>query len=261
MELVINKLIKDLQKVYNNYDYEELNDDLCDLFSNIEDKKDFGFNIIGTYYTYETKDTFSNFGIIIKKLLKNTDKINTLFIYNENYDDYKDFNNYSAGGGNGFMRKYRSENGLKSNFYSLGIPTDFLNPFKNEDKHIKKLIDMINISFYNICATIVELDIKNVIFASNNINYSIGLDIFKGRTNVTKYIGEYIEILLRFIQNIALNKFYYEPFNMKINEYNAKNKIISIYPKDWAFEELYNENINYIISKTVEIDYSDFFSI
>ncbi len=134
-----------------------------------------------------------------------------LIIYNENFDQYADKDDISEGGGNGFMRKYRSDsrkNNITGHMPSnveaaravkkaavFGIPTGIL-PDVKEYKKYKKIIDD---SIKQISDHInTHKEIENIIWAIG-IDGKIGVGIFKDtpgieliRTDITKGVKKLV---------------------------------------------------------------------
>lgn len=139
-------------------------------------------------------DNLTDYKNIIKKL--NNTKITNkpLVIYNENYYQWKN-KSLKHGGGNAFLRKYRSDhpaNENKYNFYVLGIPTD-----SEYDKYaIKYIIDFIN-----------EKNIDTVIWCIDDKKYELGLGIFRNREDAQKNVKKYSNKLLKNLKETF--KFYY----------------------------------------------------
>ncbi len=73
--------------------------------------------------TYASDNILTNFYSLIR-----SDPENTLFIYNDNVEQFIDKEDVTPGGGNGVMRMYRFDNprNLTVSSGSLGIPTMFL---------------------------------------------------------------------------------------------------------------------------------------
>jgi hypothetical protein len=127
-----------------------------------------------------------------------------LFIYNENFAQYKTQNDTKAGGGNGFLRQYRKDNSLKPNeaedpisklrvhVNGLGIPTGQLGQKANENMINSNPIDfskshqmdynsyngLVEASMINIFNFIGFNNITEVYLSSNPYYSGLGLNIF-----------------------------------------------------------------------------------
>ena len=144
-----------------------------------------------------TKTDFINY----KYYLENEDN---LIIYNENFNQFDNLEDISEGGGNGVLRKYRSDykfftednpNRIKDNIKAsvLGIPSGTGDEFDFAG-YIKYKMS-INMAFLKIEKVIMEKKIKRVFFSCDNYagfdNPLIGLSIYAaytGSQNASIYI-------------------------------------------------------------------------
>ncbi len=112
-----------------------------------------------------------------KRYLNRSD---TLLIYNENFDQYSDFTDNNAGGGNGVLRKYRSDyDGINKNrtsdvkAYVYGIPTGIIPDDKSLNLQCSNCTSPFDANTYT---DIVNMAINNIIKCINdnpNIKYVI----------------------------------------------------------------------------------------
>lgn len=163
---------------------------------------------------YDPDDSLTQFETLYNKTT------NSLFIYNENIDQYSSVD-YSIGGGNAIMRPYRTDlgkqNDKKNEVY--GIPTDI-----NFDKvsNIKTL----NKSIKKIDTVLKTRNIKNIFLSIksdpiNNDKYELGLGIFKNLKN--------IDFTIEYLSEKLLDIFTIENLHRKINKvYLSSSKIKGI---------------------------------
>ncbi len=144
-------------------------------------------NLIGI--KYDASNNYTDF----KSYFNN---IQVLIVYNENFGEFLDKNNYGEGSGNGFMRKYRSDsmniNSGVINAFSLGIPTgtiygnDGINgKYNNTQTSYKEIIDLSMEGIINFINK--NPIIKYVLWAIDNEGI-LGLDTFN-TTESQKIVG------------------------------------------------------------------------
>jgi len=134
---------------------------------------------------YNSNDINTDFEYLIKN------KKNSLFIYNENVEAWKN-KSTTEGGGNAIVRPYRADIGIinyNQNF-SLGIPTAYFKTkfysIKNinyiESNETQTLLEIIDISINNIDKFIANNKQHiNTIYWSADDDNLIGLSLFKNK--------------------------------------------------------------------------------
>lgn len=123
---------------------------------------------------YATDDPCTDF-----QYLMNKQPSNTLFLYNENVEQFLDKNDLRPGGGNGIMRKYRLDSSRTTtvkNSGSLGIPTMFLQ-HKITDDTLFILVGYIHNAFGQIHNILINNPNIHTIIWSAEKNLNIGLSI------------------------------------------------------------------------------------
>lgn len=151
-----------------------------------------------------------------------------LIIYNENFDQFLDKNDYNPGGGNGALRKYRSD-GSKGKFttaHVYGIPTglilhpDNLNDKYKSDKTYKNIIDD---SISQIVNAVKKNDIKYILWSVDKSG-NLGLGIFK-----EKYmVNETAEYITKEIKSKFSNKYWYGNKNKPVKNHGEYINLPSI---------------------------------
>lgn len=107
---------------------------------------------------------------------------NTLFLYNENVEQFLNREDVRPGGGNAVIRKFRYDNPSNSRRHmscgSLGIPTMFLgNRIDDDEVAFDRLLECIHQAFQNIRAFIDYHDtVQNVVWSADG-DLCIGLSI------------------------------------------------------------------------------------
>lgn len=141
---------------------------------------------------YDNTDEHTHFEKLIKK------EPNSLFIYNENEEDFKS-GTYKAGGGNAILRPWRSDssNGYKpksdKHGYALGIPTGSNGEgYQKLDSSTKKIIKK---SFSKIHQLLKENPTINKIYYSVDEDGKIGTNIFNVNGDVISYITKQLNKL------------------------------------------------------------------
>jgi hypothetical protein len=156
-------------------------------------------NLIGLVYDPVNQDTN------VSKYLNNP---KSLIIYNENWDQYMDKESISAGGGNGFLRQYRSdvddsqkENVEKNrntdsvNAFIYGIPTGSNqndNNLSNSSGTEMSYSGILDNALNQIFGCIENKDIENVIW-SIDIEGNIGYGIFQKNQAIIDFLNEYFK--------------------------------------------------------------------
>ena len=152
------------------------------------------------YFVVHDKKSETDFKEIIFK--KNQ---STLFIYNENFTSYRNQNNVTEGGGNGFLRKYRKDNNkypysmamkegsnIEVHVNALGIPTgqsgqtassNSINGFpinfsKPHQMDYTTYNGLVEASIINIFNFIGFNNITEIYLSSNDSYNGLGLGIF-----------------------------------------------------------------------------------
>jgi hypothetical protein len=112
-----------------------------------------------------------------------TSNANSLFIYNENVEQYNDKTDYSAGGGNGAIRPYRVDGTkLKAPLVgaALGVPTMYTAKLTEMNQQFAELIDLIDAAFVTITEYVKTNHIKKI-YWSADAEGKLGMDIAKSR--------------------------------------------------------------------------------
>jgi hypothetical protein len=185
---------------------------------------------------------------------------NCLIIYNENFDQYDDKNNCEKGGGNGILRKYRSDStnncstqnrGTTVKAFVYGIPTG---PFDNAAETIKhqdsmndsisQIIECINkntkIDYVIWCIQKIEdTDYTTYNMTEPDINYkskdidtktiTLGLGIF-GNCNKSVKAAKYISDIL--FKIFKTRQYYFSNRESKEREKKDEHKYFNKYFKD-----------------------------
>jgi hypothetical protein len=161
---------------------------------------------------FNSEDKFTNVQEQLKTGINSKD---FLIIYNENFTQFQDKNYCSEGGGNGYLRKYRSDgvnckaiirDKIKAKVYGIPTGEHGLMIFDYDNKRI------LDSSIDQIVNSIINDKIKYVLWTINSLKLdgTIGLGIFSKHEVTTKYIAPYINEKIHFIFD---NKFYYSTNN------------------------------------------------
>ena len=123
--------------------------------------------------------------------LSSCNPANFLFIYNENVGQFRNKNDRSAGGGNGFMRKYRSDKDIRASpanalsadsvgMAALGIPTMFSQSIAHKtvsSKEFNELLNEVDAGLQQIRDYLTHHPTIQIILWSAGSDNRLGLDI------------------------------------------------------------------------------------
>lgn len=132
------------------------------------------------------------------------DRMDLLIIYNENFGQFLDKTDCRMGGGNGFMRAYRSDStgSVKKTAFILGIPTG-MGKLTDETNSLNNRV-IIDTAIKQIDDCVKDNKIKYILWAVDSSG-GLGLEIF-GRSADVKENAKYITDRLK--EKYA-NRFYY----------------------------------------------------
>ncbi len=144
--------------------------------------------IIPIKYKYDDPSTH------FEKIIKDKNRKNTIFIYNENIKQWQDKMDYRCGGGNAVMRPYRLDGItgvlLNETLGSWGIPTGYR--YQDADYHSKqKVIDSlekhIDTSFDELIEYLKKYpSIDTIYYSAAKKSNDIGIEIFASTLGKTK---------------------------------------------------------------------------
>ena len=199
-------------------------------------------SLIGIIYTPKgefnnhSEQNYADYENIMKPdIYKNITKP-TLVIYNENFEQYKDYQDINRGRGNAVIRPLRSDAQNRTvntaNLYVLGIPIS--SHYANFQQNART--NNYSTPIDNIRKLIEEKNIEVVIFGMSKDEFTLGIDIFNNPTKFPDAIGNrnyYFNMLIERLGN-DFQKFY---FANNDNTYNLTYKDENV-PKLLSLQKL-----------------------
>lgn len=173
--------------------------------------------------TFSPENPLTNFYTVIQ-----SDPENTLFLYNENVEQFLDKEDVTPGGGNGVMRMYRFDNprNITISSGSLGIPTMYLKYSVVNDSHrFTQLLGYIHLAFDQIHNFLLNNPrIQNILWTGDEqlmLGMSIATKSGRISDNQARAIQEVVRgHVVALMQRYNLGLLFYGGSNTSLNSHD-----------------------------------------